>query len=381
MRRISITNIIIVFVLLVCLLFVFISLPEINDSKTSDQPVKTSETITLLATGDILMHNTVIAAGKTGSQYDYEDLFAPIKKIVSAADYSIINLESALAGPATGYTGYPLFNAPDSLATAIKDAGFDLVTTANNHILDRGYNGAMRTLDVLRQSGLDTTGTYKSQQEKDQFLIKDIRGVKVGFLAYGYDTNGIPLPQDKPYFYNLLIEDKIMADIAALRPKVDLLVLNLHWGVEYSPFPAEKQVQLAQKFFTQGADVIIGGHPHVLQPADIMTINGSKKFIVYSMGNSIGNQRGAERNSGVIIKLTFTKDFRSGKTTLKRFDYTPTFSNSYLKDGREKFRVIPVPDTIKAIKAGQDPYLYADSLPLLDDVLAKCQEMMGKVSP
>ena len=380
MRRNTIKSIILIFVLLLCLTFIFTPRTEVIDTaRTDDLPAPTSTTITLLVTGDILMHNTVIASGLSEGKYDFNGFFAPIKSIVSSADYAMINLESALAGPATGYTGYPLFNAPDSIAAAIKNAGFDLVTTANNHILDRGYNGAMRTLDVLRQNGLDTIGTYKSQQEKNHLLIKNIHGVKVGFLAYGYDTNGIPLPPDKPYFYNLLNEDNIMADIAAMRPQVDLLVLYLHWGVEYSPFPAEKQVELAHKFFVQGADVIIGGHPHVLQPADIETINGSKKFVVYSMGNSIGDQHGVARNSGVIIKLTFTKNFSSGKTELKAFDYTPTFSSSYKRDGREKFRIISVPETLQKIKAGKEPYLLSDSIPLLENILKDCNEKMGNV--
>lgn len=364
-------------VLLLGLIFVVVSQPKINETRTDQPPAKTSETITILATGDILMHNTVIAAGLSNGEYKYDKMFNPIKDIVTSADYALINLEAALAGPNTGYTGYPLFNSPDSLAEALNNTGFDLVTNANNHILDRGYAGAMRTLDVLRQNGLDTIGVYKSQPEKEEMLIKDIRGVKVGFLAYGYDTNGIPLPADKPYFYNLLNEENILKDIAAMRPQVDVLVLSLHWGVEYSPFPTEKQVEQAHRFLAQGADAIIGGHPHVLQPAEVLTVNGKKKFIVYSMGNCLGDQNGVERNSGVIVKLTFKKDLLTGQTELKSFDYTPTFSHSYIEDGKENFRVIPIPDTIRLIKAGQDPYLKADSIPLLEDILQDCDEKMN----
>lgn len=364
-------------VLLIILTFAIISQPKIQATKTGHQPVKTSESITLLATGDILMHNTVIAAGFDKGKYQYDTMFYPIKSIVESADYAMINLEAALAGPEKGYTGYPLFNAPDSLAEALKNTGFDLVTNANNHILDRGLAGAMRTLDVLRQNGLDTIGINKSQQEKDTLLIKEIRGIKVGFLAYGYDTNGIPLPQDKPYFYNLLDEQNILKDISAMRPQVDILVLSLHWGVEYSPYPTEKQVELAHRFFAQGADVIIGGHPHVLQPAEVVTIKGKKKFVVYSMGNSLGDQNGVERNSGVIISLTFKKDLLTGSTELQTFDYTPTFSNSYMENGRECFRIIPLPETIRSIKANQDPYLKADSLPLLEEIVKECQGKMG----
>ncbi len=365
-----------ILVLLVIVTFVIISQPTIEATKTDNQPVKSSETITIMATGDILMHNTVIAAGFNNGNYQYDQMFFPIKSIVESADYAMINLEAALAGPERGYTGYPLFNAPDSLATTLKNTGFDLVTNANNHILDRGLVGAMRTVDILRQCGLDTIGVNKSQAEKDTLLIKEIRGIKVGFLAYGYDTNGIPLPSDKPYFYNLLEEQNIVKDISVMRPQVDILILSLHWGVEYSPYPTEKQVELAQRFLAEGADVIIGGHPHVLQPAEVVTIDGKKKFIVYSMGNSLGDQNGVERNSGVIVSLTFKKDLLTERTELQRFDYTPTFAHSYVENGKENFRVIPLPEVIEKIKANQDPYLKADSLPLLETIVKECQEKM-----
>ncbi len=334
------------------------------------------ETITLTATGDILMHNTVIASGKQGDSYNYDHLFAPIKQLIEEGDYSSVNLESAIAGPGTDYTGYPVFNSPDSIANALKNSGFDLAVTASNHTLDRGYQGALRTLDVLRQAGLDTTGTFKTPNEKRSFLIKDIRGVKVGYLAYSYDTNGIPLPQDKPYFYNLLDRDKIISDISALRPNVDLLVLVLHWGVEYSPYPTEQQRKLATEFFQKGADVILGSHPHVIQPMETMQINGKDKFVIYSMGNSMGNQNGVERNSGVILKLQFTKDFNQGETNLSGVSYTPIFMHPYYINGRQMFRTVPIEATIKAIQAGKDPYLGPDSIPLLNEVLAATRKQL-----
>ena len=121
-------------------------------------------------------------------------------------------------------------------------------------------------MDTLRQAGLDTTGTFKTQPERDNYLIKDLRGIKVGYLAYSYSTNGIPVPADKPYFYNFLDKEQIIQDITALRPQVDLVVLILHWGVEYSPYPTASHRQMARELFEKGADVILGSHPHVIQP-------------------------------------------------------------------------------------------------------------------
>ncbi|MDD4803202.1 MAG: CapA family protein [Syntrophomonas sp.] len=336
------------------------------------------ETITLTATGDILMHNTVIDSGRQGSSYNYDHLYAPIIHLLEEGDYASVNLESAIAGPAKGYTGYPLFNSPDSIATALKNSGFDLVVTASNHTLDRGYKGALRTLDILREAGLDTAGTYKTPEEKNTHLIKDIRGVKVGYLTYSYDTNGIPLPADKPYFYNLLERERIISEISALRPQVDVLILILHWGVEYSPYPTQQQRKLAREFFTKGADVILGSHPHVIQPMETMQINGKDKFVIYSMGNSMGNQNGVERNSGVIVKLEFTKDFNLNETSLNGITCTPIFMHPYHENGRRMFRAVPVEATIQAIKAGKDPYLQSDSLPLLQQVLADSIKQLNR---
>jgi len=354
--------------------FMIFSVPQTNDVPTGPS----EETITLTATGDILMHNTVIASGKQGTSYNYDHLFAPVKHLIEAGDYASVNLESALAGPATGYTGYPVFNSPDTIADALNNAGFDLVVTASNHILDRGYKGALRTMDVLRNAGLDTTGTFKTPEEKKSLLIKDIRGVKVGYLAYSYDTNGIPVPKDKPYFYNFLDRDKIITDISTLRPNVDLLVLVLHWGVEYSPYPTEQQRKLATEFFQKGADVILGSHPHVIQPMEIIRIDGKDKFVIYSMGNSMGNQNGVERNSGVILNLQFTKNLSRGETTLSGVSYTPTFIHPYYINGRQMFRVVPIEETIKAIKEGKDPYLGADSIPKLQQVLAETTKQLSQ---
>jgi len=338
------------------------------------------QTINLLATGDILMHNTVIASGLTmENTYQYEHLFAPIKHIVEQADYASIALEAAMAGPQSGFTGYPLFNTPDATAWALKNSGFDLVVTAHNHCLDRGLKGALRTLEVLKEAGLDTIGTYASSEEKKQFLIKDIQGVKVAYLAYTYGTNGIPIPEQAPYLVNFINEENISRDIQALRPHVDIIVLILHWGIEYQHYPTAEQQQMVFNFLKAGADVILGSHPHVVQPAQIINLNGAKKFVIYSMGNSIGHQRGTERNSGVIINLQFTKDFSTNKTVLEEVKYIPTFSHPYYKDGKQYFRVIPIDETITAIRKGEEPYLKEKDIPQLikikEDTLKYLQAM------
>lgn len=354
--------------------FMIFSLPEPDQATV----LADSATINLVATGDILMHNTVIASGLQGSSYNFDHLYDPVKHLISTGDYASVNLECALAGPSSGYTGYPLFNSPDNIAAALKYAGFDLVVTANNHILDRGYQGAVRTMDTLRQAGLDTTGTFKSQQESQHYLIKDLHGVKVGYLAYSYSTNGIPVPADKPYFYNFLDREKIIRDITALRPQVDLVVVILHWGVEYSPYPTAQQRQMAKELFTKGADVILGSHPHVIQPMETMKINGKDKFVIYSMGNSMGNQNGVERNSGVILNLQFAKNLTDGATILTSVNYTPIYIHPYYIGQKRTFRVVPIEETIAAIKAGTEPVLGPDSIPVLEQVLTATNQTLNR---
>ncbi len=354
--------------------FMIFSLPEPDQTTV----LADSTTINLVATGDILMHNTVIASGLQGSSYNFDHLYDPVKHLITAGDYASVNLECALAGPSSGYTGYPLFNSPDNIAPALKNAGFDLVVTANNHILDRGYQGAVRTMDTLRQAGLDTTGTFKSQQESQNYLIKDLHGVKVGYLAYSYSTNGIPVPADKPYFYNFLDREKIIRDITALRPQVDLVVVILHWGVEYSPYPTAQQRQMAKELFTKGADVILGSHPHVIQPMETMKINGQDKFVIYSMGNSMGNQNGVERNSGVILNLQFAKNLTDGATVLTGVNYTPIYIHPYYIGQKRTFRVVPIEETIAAIKAGTEPVLGPDSIPVLEQVLYATNQTLNR---
>jgi len=354
-----------------------VEVEELSDDATKYKtPVR--KTVTLVATGDILMHNTQIASGQqSDGSFQFDSFFAPVRSLIEYGDYASTNFEAALAGGDSGYTGYPKFNSPDEMATTLKEAGYDLVITSNNHILDRGYLGAIRTMSVLRNAGLDIVGTYQSQEEKDSFLIKDLEGIQVGYLAYSYGTNGIPVPEEHPYFFGFLNKDTILKEVNQLRSKVDVLVLVLHWGVEYSLQPTEEQQELARIFLEAGVDVILGSHPHVIQPMEIMKINNQDKFVIYSMGNFIGDQRGVERNSGVILNISFQKDVTFGQTVLKNVSYTPTYSHSYLDKGRQRFRVVAVEDAIRKVQEGKDPYLKSSDLAVLKQVLAQTQKQLG----
>lgn len=341
-----------------------------------EEPVFT--TITLTATGDCLMHNTQIISGKEADgSYNFDTFFTEVEDLIKEGDYTSVCFEAPMAGREAEYTGYPLFNSPDEIAYTFKKSGYDLIVTANNHIMDRGYKGALRTMDVIEKAGLDYAGTYKSREDSEKFLIKDIKGVKVGYIAYSYSTNGIPVPEEHAYFFNYIDEDKILSDIEKLRPEVDVLILVLHWGVEYSPKPTEEQRMMARKFLEKGADVILGSHPHVIQPMEVVNIDGRDKVIFYSMGNFISHQRGVERNSGIVAKLKFTKDMKQNATFLEEASYTPTFSHSYNDSGRLRFRVVPVKKTIEKIVNGEEPYLDKSYIPVLEGVLNATTSILG----
>ncbi|MGE5389441.1 MAG: CapA family protein [Deltaproteobacteria bacterium] len=337
-----------------------------------------TETITLTAAGDCLMHMPEVNSGlQADGSYRFDTFFADVAGLIQEGDYSSTNLETALAGPESGYTGYPMFNSPDEIANTFKQAGFDMVVTANNHSLDRGYSGGIRTLRVLREARLDTLGTYRDPTEAQSFLIKDIRGVKVGYLAYTYGTNGIPLPSKHPEYVNILQTNKILLDIKKLRPQVDVLILVLHWGVEYQPRPGQDQVALARDLLEAGADAILGSHPHVIQTMEVMQVKGKPKFVIYGMGNFISNQQELERKCGIVLKLKFKKDLDTNETRLIEVSYTPTFSHPYNDHGLVHYRVIPLEQTITKIKQGQDPFMDSNDLPVLEAALRSTVSQLG----
>ncbi|MDD3268309.1 MAG: CapA family protein [Syntrophomonadaceae bacterium] len=346
-----------------------------------DKPIvqEHRETITLTAAGDCLMHNTQISSGlQADGSYRFDSFFTEVKDLIAEGDYSSTNFEAVMAGPQSGYTGYPLFNSPDAVAGTFKEAGFDLIVSANNHCMDRGVRGALRSLDVLRAAGLETVGTYKTAQESKQFLIKDIKGVKVAYLAYTYGTNGIPVPAQYSFLVNFMDKNKILADIKQVRDSVDIIVLVLHWGLEYHPKPSQEQKMQAREYLEAGADIILGSHPHVIQTMEVLKIQGKDKFVIYGLGNFISHQVGQERNSGIVLKMKFTKDFVSNNTLLDSVSYTPTFSHSYRDNGKLMFRVVPVEVSIQKIKAGQEPYMNRDYLPVLQSVLADTRGRLGE---
>ncbi|MDD3839571.1 MAG: CapA family protein [Clostridia bacterium] len=337
---------------------------EVPEQETEEQPEPTRiEKAKITAVGDIMMHNTQIWAGhdKSTDSYNFDHFFEDIKEYINSSDLAIANLETTLAGKDREYTGYPMFNAPEQLADALKEAGFDVITTANNHSLDRREYGVVKTIDHLERAGLKHTGTYRTEQEYDNILITDVNGIKISILSYTYGTNGIPL--EKPYLVNLIDMNKIKSDVDKAKTLgSDLIISCMHFGDEYQRQPSDQQKQIVDSLFGMGVDIVLGSHPHVLQPMEIREVTdqkgrNKKVFAIYSLGNFISAQNKQFRDSGIILNIQVEKNFNDDVTEVKSVDYIPTWVNVYNAGGAKKYRVVAVQKAINDYEAGSDSLL------------------------
>ena len=255
--------------------------------------IKGNEEIRIVFAGDAMQHSAQIEAAKTSDgKYDYSECFESVTPLIESADYAVVNLETPLAG--APYTGYPCFSAPDAYLDALAYAGFDMMLTANNHTLDKRSKGAVRTLDQLDGRFLDHLGTYRDKHERDSVLpmVKNIGGFKIGFLNYTYGTNGIRLPESNPYMVHLLEDEvEIREDIREAKAVADCVIVFAHWGTEDAQEPDDFQRKWAEIFLDCGVDVVVGTHPHVLQPVEVLEgADGHEMLIFYSIGNYISAQ-------------------------------------------------------------------------------------------
>ena len=329
---------------------------QLEEEEPEPEPVETFTDIRIAAVGDIMVHSTQLTSAydNESGTYNFKPVFEDVKQILNAADLTIANLETTTAGPSREYTGYPIFNSPDELIDAIKYAGVDVLSTANNHSLDTGRDGLKRTVSVIREKGLDSVGTYDENSD-GRVLIKDVDGIKIAILSYTESTNGLGAQytkEDLDSMLNMMEEEKIMSDIREAKSLgADLIITYMHWGQEYMPEPNEKQVQLAHRMAEEGADIILGSHPHVIQKSEFIETNGRQSFVIYSMGNFVSNQRietlGSEYENtedGVIVNLDIRKSDLTGETTIQNVEYVPTWVLRHMEQGNSKYtyRILPI---------------------------------------
>ena len=286
----------------------------------------------LLFAGDAMMHKSQLEAAQAASRragdgkgYDFSEYFSAIKPQIAAADYAVVNLETPLGG--APYSGYPCFCAPDRYADALADAGFDLMLTANNHTLDRRDRGLKRTCATLSARGYDHTGTYPDPAARDSLVpfIRDIKGFRVAFLNYTYGTNGITVQGDA--VVDIIDPGQMHRDISLARSRgAEIVCVAVHWGVEYQLLPHSSQTKLADRLVREGADLVIGGHPHVIQPMEMRTDStGRRQLVVYSLGNFISGMRTRDTRGGAMVSVRLSRD-SIGRAIVKDADYTLVFT-------------------------------------------------------
>ena len=270
-------------------------------------PAAQTHTVTFAAVGDNLFHESLInAALKEDGTYDFSPLYTEIKPIIQKADLAFINQETVMAGERFGYSGYPQFNTPQSLARTHVETGFDIMNLANNHAMDKGRDGLYATLDFL--STIPELTVIGARKEGPSARIVTKNNITFGFLSYTFSLNGIALPRDNPNLVSMIDRHKMTHEIHALRPLCDFLIVSMHWGDEYQLEPNREQINLARFLADHNVDLIIGHHPHVLQRADkLPRHDGKETYVFYSLGNFASHQRERERIIGGMMILTFKK--------------------------------------------------------------------------
>ena len=318
-----------------CIYFLTASDKEVGIlKKDSDSSVKTARVV---ANGDILIHDALYyTAKKEDGSYDFNPFFEYVKPWIEGADLAIGDFEGTISDRSP-LGGYPLFNAPVQIADTMKDVGYDVVDLAHNHILDTGLYGLKYTDKVFKDRGLDTVGVHADKKRsEDKILIKEVNGIKIAILAYAYGYNGMDAnltTQERNNHLSDLDEEKMKEEIQRAEKEADVTVVMPQMGVEYKMEPTEKQKALYHKMIEWGADVVFGGHPHVIEPAEIVEKDGDKKFIIYSMGNFVSNQRMERMENkwperGLLMDVTFEK--ANNKTTVKTVKAHPTLVYSKL---------------------------------------------------
>lgn len=310
--------------------------------------VAQGQSLKIIFAGDLMGHGPQHKAARTAdSSYDYTPCFRFVEDYIKSADLAILNLEVTLAGPP--YTGYPQFSSPRQLAEAAQQAGFDVMTTANNHCLDRGRAGLERTLRVLDTLGIPHLGTYRDRQQRDREhpLIVERNGVRLALLCYTYGTNGIEVQQ--PNVVNFIDTVQMARDLRLARDKgVDFVITLIHWGIEYALKANAEQEQTARWLLNHGCDAVIGGHPHVVQNFTLDAVPGNNHYpeiVVYSMGNLVSNQRDVNCDGGIMIELDLQKTFFDTRVTACR--YMPYWVHRGTYDGLYQYYIVPSTDAVE----------------------------------
>ena len=355
-----------------------------SESTDTKKTVSKDTTINMAFTGDIMCPSTIFndAYNQTTSTYDFSYIFENVKYHLQTPDITIGNLETTFSGAGQKYSNYPKSNAPESLAYLLKKIGFDVISTANSHSYDYNYSGIESTIKFLNSADLSHTGTYTSEAEQQTILVKSVKGIKIAFLSFSSDTNGNVIPNDRTYSINLSDEGTIMKQLTlAKEQNPDLICVNINWGTEYQVSPNSNQNQLADLLFKNGADIIIGNHPHVLQPMEKRNItleNGSTKtgFLVYSLGNFLADQQNQYAKTSVILNLNITKH-EDNTVNINTVTYTPIYINKDSTATTHKFKLLDIKNMVSSYEAGYTDGISDQMYTTLSNELNNVKRLLG----
>lgn len=347
-----------------------------NDNKNKvEEVVKEPEEykLTISAGGDLLIHDTVFKSVKNSDgTYNFDPIFADIKYVFEESDISMINLEVPVAGNIYAPSNYPNFNSPVELLDGVKNMGIDIVSTANNHALDKGLIGLNETIKNAQSKQLSVVGTYLTEDTKP--LIIEKNNIKLGIASYTYGTNGIPIPKAAPYCVNIIDKDAMKTDIQYMKEQgVDYIIFSMHFGQEYQTTQNQTQEELVDFLVSNGVDIIFGSHPHVPQPYQIKNVpleDGTEKqaFVIYSLGNFVSHQSDYYTKLGAVATVTVTKKGEEKK--IESGKITPIYTYITTVGGRKQFKVVPLERAIYEYEKGVATYSaseYNSFKKMLDD--------------
>ena len=340
----------IVFLLLIVLIAlsaIFVP-PLLKDSKTVKKDNNTKKVVkkqeepkekkmSLVAVGDTLIHGAVFGDAQTGANtYDFSGMIADVKPLIEKYDIKYFNQESIIGGKNLGVSHYPMFNSPDEIGDNMVDLGFNMVTTANNHTFDKGEAGILYTNEYWKNKGIVHAGTYSSQEERDKVKVYEQNGIKYGLLSYTTVTNGMKAPQGKEYLVNVYSDELAKQDIEGLKNEgVDVIIVAMHWGEEYIVDPVEEQKDIAKYLSDLGVNLIIGTHPHIIEPVGYI----NDTLVIYSLGNFISGQSpmGIDKIVGLMVGMDII--VKDNKVTFNNIDYKLLYT--YCTSNYKNYKVIP----------------------------------------
>ena len=335
------------------------SIPEQIPDPT---PVPEDCFATILSFGDTLCHIPVFNAAydKETGLYDFSYMFKYVEEYFEDSTISIGNCETPMAGVEIGYSGYPKYNTPEHLAVDLQELGVDIMTTANNHSLDKGFSGLASTLDFLDDAEIAHVGTSRTAEEQNTILIKDLNGIKTAFLSFTYGTNGIPVPTEKEFCVNLIDEELILSQIQQAKDKgAELIVASMHWGVEYQTTENSEQDRLAEFLIENDVKIILGCHPHVLQPMKMLTVEtdeGEEKegLVIFSQGNFFSNQRDINTRNTALFNINIREDSVTGEVTVESVTYVPIYVNIKEAGAKDRYELLDLDEIIASYESGED---------------------------